>query len=68
MQTNYNRYLVSSLTTFLTGFFGTLALQLSAGGLQFTQAFVLSLLMVGVRAGIKAVVESFAGHADVPTV
>ncbi len=60
------RYILSSATTFLTAFFGSLAIQLGNGtGLQFTGAFVLSLLAIASRAGIKLVVESFVGvHAD----
>lgn len=63
------RYLISSLTTFITAFSGVLVLQLSSGnGVGFTSAFFLSILTIAARAGIKAVVESFSGHADQPTV
>ncbi len=60
------RYLLSSLTTFLTAFFGSLAIQIGNGtGLQFTGAFVLSLLAIAVRVAVKAVVETAVGqHAD----
>jgi hypothetical protein len=64
MNQTVKNYLVSSLTTFLTAFFGTLALSLQSGHLMFTLAFVLSILSVGARAGVKAVVESFVGSAD----
>lgn len=69
MNDTIKRYLLSSSTTFLTTFFGSLALQLGNGhGLELTGAFLLSLLSVAARAGIKAIVESAAGqHADAPT-
>lgn len=69
MNDTLKRYLLSSSTTFLTAFFGSLALQLGNGSpMQFTGAFFLSLVAIAVRAGIKVLVESFAGqHAD-PTV
>lgn len=60
------RYLISSLTTFLTTFAGSLSLQIGSGvGIQLTGAFLLSLIAVACRAAIKAVVESgFGQHAD----
>jgi hypothetical protein len=60
------RYFTSSLTTFLTAFLGMLTIELGNGvTLQFTGVFWFSLLTVAVRAGIKAVVESFTTtHAD----
>lgn len=60
------RYLISSSTTFLTAFFGSLAIQIGSGQpMQFTGAFLLSLLSVAARAAIKMVVESGVGqHAD----
>lgn len=69
MNETLRRYLLSSSTTFLTAFFGSLAFQIGNGmSIQFTGAFVLSLLSVAVRAGIKVLVESGVGqHAD-PTV
>lgn len=62
------RYILSSISTFSAMFFLSLSLQLTNGsGIQLTGAFLLSLLSVAIRAGAKAVVESFAGqHADVP--
>ncbi len=60
------RYIVSSITTFLTTFIGSLSLQLSSGvGIQLTGAFWLSLIMVALRVAGKAVVEGiFTAHAD----
>lgn len=66
MNPTIKRYVLSSATTFLTSFFGVLAMQL-AGGVpaDVTGTFVLGLITVAVRAGIKALVESAAGqHAD----
>lgn len=65
MNDTIKRYLISSTTTFLATFFGSLALQFQNGGMYFTGAFVLSLLAIAARAGIKAVVEGLIGtHAD----
>ena len=60
------RYLVSSLTTFLTALFGSLAIQIGSGvGIQLTGAFLLSIISVAVRAGFKATVESVTTtHGD----
>ncbi len=63
----FKRYLLSSLTTFLTAFFGSLAIEVGHGlPVQLTGAFVLSLILIAVRAGFKFVVEGWVGvHADV---
>ncbi len=63
------RYITSSITTFLTTFLGSLSIQIGSGvGIQLTGAFILSILSVAARAGVKACVESAVGtHADVPT-
>lgn len=60
------RYLVSSLTTFLTFFTASLALQLKEGvSIQLTGAFFIGVFSIALRAAGKAVVESFfTTHAD----
>ena len=68
MNTNstFQRYLLSSLTTFITVGVSTLAIELSAGTLIWTSTFWLSVAAVVVRAAFKAVVEGLAGKtADV---
>lgn len=67
MNDTLKRYLVSSLTTFLTSFFGILALQISAAGtIEFTYAFWFGIATIAARAAIKAVVEAIPtlGSAD----
>lgn len=68
MNDTTKRYIISSVTTFLTAFFLTLASQFATGALTvetLNVAFVLSLIAIASRAGVKAVVESFtASHAD----
>ena len=62
------RYLLSSLTTFLTVGVSTLAVQLSTNAIQWTLAFWLTIGAVVIRAAFKAVVEGLAKqNADVPT-
>lgn len=59
MNPTIQRYLVSSLTTFLTSFLGILALQISAAGnVEFTYAFWFGVVGVAARAAIKAVIEA----------
>lgn len=61
------RYLVSTLTTFLSVFLTTLGAQIAvAGTIEPTFAFAVSVLMVAARAGIKAAVEAVPtfGSAD----
>lgn len=58
----FKRYLVSSLTTFLSTFFAIVGLQISLGAIDFanlTSATLVSVLMVAGRAGVKAVVEKY---------
>lgn len=62
MNPTLKRYLLSSLTTFITVAAATLSVQLSAGVVQWTWAFWFSVIIVVVRAGIKAVVETFASQ------
>ena len=65
MNPTFKRYALSSLTTALTVGSATLALQLSAGPVQWTTAFWFTILMVVARAVFKAIVEGFTGqHAD----
>lgn len=67
MNDTLKRYLVSSLTTFLTSFLGILALQISAAGtVEFTYAFWFGIIGVAARAAIKAAVEAVPtlGSAD----
>lgn len=67
MNSTLRRYLVSSLTTFLTSFLGILALQISAAGtVEFTYAFWFGVITIAARAAIKAVVEAVPtlGSAD----
>ena len=67
--TTLKRYLLSSLTTFITVGVATLALQLQAGAIQWTWAFWFTIGMVVLRAAGKAVIETLAGvHADPTTV
>lgn len=67
MNVTIKRYILSSVSTFSAMFFMSLGLQITnGGGIQLTGAFILSVLTVAIRAGVKAVVEGFAGqHADV---
>jgi hypothetical protein len=62
------RYVISSLTTFLTTFFGSLSLQIGAGAFTagtVTVSLILSILAIAGRAAVKAVIEAIAGqHAD----
>lgn len=58
----FKRYLLSSLTTFLTAGISVLAIQLSAQSIQWTSTFWFAIGAVVVRAGFKAVVESLAKH------
>ena len=75
LKNNYNimndtmkRYIVSSVTTFLTAFFGVLAIQLGSGvPLELTWTFVFGVASVAARAGVKAVVESIASKPGDPT-
>lgn len=66
MNDTIKRYLTSAVTTFLAVFLTTVGLQLQSGApIAFTSSFLISLVLVGTRAGTKAVVESLAGsHAD----
>ena len=58
MNTTIKRYIISSAVTFLTAFLGTVALQLQAGaGAEVTSAFIIGVLSVSARAGLKAVIE-----------
>lgn len=59
MQTTIQRYALSSFTTFLTVAVSSLAVQLSSGTIQWTGDFWLAIAVVVLRAGFKAVVESF---------
>lgn len=56
----FERYLLSSATTFLTAGVSALAMQLSANTIQWTQTFWFAVGAVVVRAGFKAVVEALA--------
>ena len=61
------RYLVSSLTTFLTTFLSVAALQLqAAGAIELNSAFFVGIAGVAIRAAFKAVVEAVPtlGSAD----
>ncbi len=61
----FKRYLLSSLTTFITTGVGALAMQLSANAIQWTGTFWLAVGAVVVRAGFKAVIENLAQkHSD----
>lgn len=71
MNDTFKRYLVSSLTTFLTAFLTILAGQISAGAVDFshvTANVVISVILVAFRAGIKAVVEKYAPISGDPVV
>lgn len=55
------KYLVSSSVTFLTAFFGMLAIELKAGvSADLSITIVFSLVSVAARAGVKAVIEWMA--------
>jgi len=59
------RYALSSVTTFLTVAVSSLAVQLSSGNIMWTGDFWLAIAVVVLRAGFKAVVESFTiNNAD----
>lgn len=63
--TTLQRYALSSVTTFLTVAVSSLAVQLSSGAIQWTGDFWLAIAVVVLRAGFKAVVESFmVNNAD----
>lgn len=67
MNPTLKRYVLSSLSTFITVELATVSLQLSAGGIEWTWAFWFSVGMVAFRAGVKAVIEALANqHADWP--
>ncbi len=55
----FERYLLSSLTTFLTAGIGALAIQLSANSIEWTGTFWFAIGAVVIRAGFKAVAEAF---------
>lgn len=58
MNTNLKRYIISSVLTFVATF--AAAVLPSLGDLQFTKAAVVAIIMVGLRAGIKALFEFLA--------
>jgi hypothetical protein len=65
MNPTIKRYILSSITTFVTVFAATVTMHLGSGSILWTTTFWLSLCLVAMRAAVKAVVESFAGtHAD----
>lgn len=69
MNPTLKRYLVSSLTTFLTAFIGSLALQLQAGALSptnLTISAVLAVLATAARAAVKPVIEILFGTTGEP--
>lgn len=70
MNPTIKRYLISSTITFLTAFFGTLAIQLNAGFPPVVNvAFVVAILSSAARAGVKALVEWVATqNADDPAI
>lgn len=57
MNETQRRYLISSLVTFLTTAIVTIGLMLEQGPVEWTGAFLFSVLMVAARAGVKAVVQ-----------
>jgi len=66
-QTTFNKYLVSSVITFVTAFLITLGAQLSMGTIDPSNigwATVGALFFAAMRAGIKAVVEKSLGVSD----
>lgn len=65
-QTTFGRYILSSVTTFISSFLMVLGSEIAAGSITtWSWAVVFGLITVAVRAGIKAAVEGFAGnHAD----
>lgn len=58
MNANLKRYIISSALTFVATF--AAAILPSIGDLQFTKAAIVALIMVGLRAGIKALFEFLA--------
>lgn len=63
--TSTQRYLLSSLTTFVSVFLITLGLQFEVGNVVLDKAFFFTAVMVAGRAGAKAVIETVVGaHAD----
>lgn len=67
MNPTIKRYLISSVTTFVAAFCIAIAAQLKAGvPMEFTTSVLFAVISVAGRAGVKAVVEAFAGQtADV---
>ena len=62
MNANLKRYLVSSGVTFVTAFVISLGIQFQAGvPVTITGSFLLSILGVALRAGVKALGEYMAG-------
>lgn len=58
MNNTLKRYLISSGVTFASAFLMTLGLQLQSGvSVQLTLPIVLGFVLVGLRAGVKAVAE-----------
>lgn len=67
MNPTLKRYLVSSLTTFLSVFFLSIGSGLHAGGMDiFTTGAIVSLISLALRAGVKAAIEAIPslGSAD----
>ncbi len=61
MNPTIKRYIISSLVTFLTSFFGVLSLQLANGiSGDVTGSVIFGIVSVAARAGIKALVENVA--------
>lgn len=61
MSDTQKRYLLSSVSTFVAVAISAIGIQFSSGmPIEWTATFWLSIVMTGVRAGVKAMVEGWA--------
>lgn len=51
--------LISAWNTFIAAFLTVISATIAAGSVQFSQAFLLALLIAAMRAGVKAVIDTF---------
>ncbi len=51
--------LISAWNTFLAGFLTVVSATLATGTVQFSEAFIIAILLSALRAGVKAVIDMF---------
>lgn len=64
MSKNTKRYVLSSIITFIASFCA--AVLPSVGDLEFSRAALVALVLVGVRAGVKAILEFIVKVTSTP--